>query len=198
MTRPFSPELLEAVRGQLARELVLRAMVHDLRSGLTASLGWLELMSASSESVPGGLARSLEGLREVARLYGAHRWLPPADPRPLSSFTRPVLGIEVQPDLPLPLHPLPLVAALDLARPTALRARDEPSSFGPVRVLEVHGLGPEIVRFASGPHRDEVLRRSVDPDRALGAAMLREVVRPSAGEVRDGGGGVLELVLPGA
>jgi len=188
------PEMRRATRGQLARELILRTLLHDVRGALTAALGWVELMGIDGSAPPKGLERSLEGIRAAAARYESLGW--PEEAR-ADSFERAAsaLGIELV-GRPRPVvDALRLASALELVRPTRIELFVDPDA-PRVLVARLHGVEEASASLALSPHPDDLFPRLHVQDQALGCCLLREVGRNHGGELRRREPGSLDLLLP--
>jgi hypothetical protein len=193
----MSPEERAAVRGQLARELFLRMLIHDIRNPLTPIMGALELLEMGGTRLPGFLTQSVENLGVRLAAYDEQAWCTAPPPRSLAAEVAAALGIEVVGDAPAPLDPRRLVAALELAAPA--RVEFAPGAKGWRAEVRLHGLRPEAVTAATSPSFEALSERFARPDAVLGAALLRVVARDAGGQVHSKHGEtppVLSLLLP--
>lgn len=192
-----TPEERQHVRDALARELMLRVMLHDLRGSLTAVRGWVELLGMDGRSVPGGLTRSVEGFQRVVERYGDVSWpgrARPGQPGILGLVAR-TLGCETSglPG-PGPIDSLRLIAALELAQPQKVSLVAADLEGVSVEILHLEGLDDHALSLGITPHHDQILARLEAPDDVLGVCLLREVARGGQGEVRSRAPGTFELV----
>jgi len=192
-----TPQVRAAVRGVLARELVIRVMLHDLRGSLTAVRGWVELLGMDGREVPGGLTRSVAGFQSVVERYSDLAWS--GQPQPgqpdLLDLVSLALGVPVDGAAgPGPVDSLRLIAALEVVSPSRVTLHEERVDDLSLRTVRVHGLSPEALQLGLTPHLDQVLPRLDAPDEVLGACLLREVARGGQGEVRSREPGTIDLV----
>ncbi len=192
-----TPALRVQVREAMARELMLRVMLHDLRGSLTAVKGWVELLGMNDTPVPGGLIRSVEGFQDVVERYSDVDWPGRAragQPAVLGLVNR-TLGTPTEgPDVPGPLDSLRLIAALELVEPARLELMTEQSDGSACVSYRVHGLRPEAMTMGLTPHFDDLKTRLQAPDDVLGTCLLRVVARGGGGVVRTRSPGTFDLV----
>lgn len=200
MSEPWlDPALREACRGQLARELILRLVIHDIRNPLTPILGALEMLEMGGTTVPDYLNRSVQRLGERLAVYSAFTWASPPEAAPVGPALKAVLGdIVTGGHYPLPVSPLRLVSALELAAPRAVTVAMDDVRGWRVSAL---GLSQEAIELGMAPRFEELAARAEAPDATLGAALLRAVAREAGGQIGRVGGDEssrgLVMLLPG-
>jgi hypothetical protein len=176
---------------------MLRIMLHDLRGSLTAVRGWVELLGMDGRDIPGGLTRSVEGFQAVVERYGEVRWpgrVRPGQPGVLGLISR-TLGTETRGDPgPGTVDSLRLIAALELAQPSAVELNREEIDGLPLLTYRLHGVSAEALNTGLTPHHAQLLERLAAPDDVLGICLLREVARGGFGEVRSRMPGTFDLV----
>ncbi len=170
---------------------MLRLLVHDVRNPLTPIVGALELLRLDGARVPAYLERSLDRLGDRLSAYEALRWSPPGETPP--GLIRTLLGLPVSgSDRPLPLAPLRLLSALELAAPAAVALEGDAGDCA-LRVT-LTGLSPEAADAGASPRYELLLPRLHSPDEVLGAALVRTVFRDAGarvGPLLDGGPGLV-------
>jgi len=195
----LDPALRESCRGQLARELMLRLVMHDVRNPLTPIVGALEMMEMGGVEIPEYLTRSVQRLSGCLQAYSEFSWTRRADVPPGAAINAVLGDIVVGGHHPLPLSPMRLVSALELARPLSVDIRPDPSHGWRVSVM---GLSKAAVALAMAPRFEELSGRFHDPDPLAGAALLRAVAREAGGQLGRVDGGTfpttgLVMLLPG-
>ncbi len=169
---------------------MLRLLVHDVRSPLTPIVGALELLRLDGVRVPAYLERSLDRLGERLSNYEALRWSPPGETPP--GLIRSVLGLPVSGEHSLPVAPLRLLSALELAAPGSLVLEDGGGEDGLRASLT--GLSSEAAEAGVSPRYEALFPRLSSPDEVLGAALVRAASRDAGARVSpllEGGPGLV-------
>ena len=179
----------------MRQELILHALMHDLRGGVTSLLGWQSLLGGQNSKAVGGLGRSIAGLSECIDLFSRAPepgW--PEAPYDLSQLAE-ILGIEFEGPADLvEIDGERLEAASWMAGATGFSTQRLDSQRIEIQIKGLPFLGLRLLR---SPQSADILSAAQVDGPILGTCLFKEVVRGVRGDyVSDEESGLLCLRVP--
>lgn len=179
----------------MRQELIFHALMHDLRGGMTALMGWQSLLADQNSKAVQGLGRSISGIGRCIRLFSGSpepSW--PETGCDLTKIARDLgIGFEGPADL-VEIDSQRLEAASWMAGATGMRSKKLP---GQRMEIQIEGLPALGLRLLLSPQSASVLSAAEVDGPIIGTCLFKEVVRGVRGDyVSDEDSGLLCLRVP--